>query len=170
MVERMARDGSQYLNAHVFPGGQVDPSDNNNIRRAALRELYEEVSLHLRPSTARNQVTSQMVDSSTPFSDFLDKSKFETAEDKLIPFSRWVTPSFMKKRFDTTFFLALEEESASSAQGKVDGTEIKSLSWLTPAEALSQFSDRKITLFPPQWYPHIQIDVFFEQVGTFYRI
>src|SRR5436305_8020681 len=137
MVERMARDGSQFLNAHVFPGGQVDPSDNSNVGKAALRELYEEVSINLLPSESAHRVTSQLVDSSTPFSEYLAKSKVRTCENRLIPYSRWITPKFMKKRFDTTFFLALEDSTNSSVQGKVDGIEIKSLSWLTPAEALS---------------------------------
>ena len=155
LVERMARDGSQFLNAHVFPGGQVDPSDNGNIRRAALRELYEEASLHLRPSSQPYLVIPESVEmntSQTSFSDFLQSTSSVSAELALIPFSRWITPKMMPKRFDTTFFLALSTPLDHPPEGKVDGQEIRSLAWFTPYDALTQFSNGKITLFPPQWY------------------
>src|SRR5947207_8075794 len=158
LVERMARDGSQFLNAYVFPGGQIDTLDNGNIRRAALRELYEEASLHLQPFPSTDlphRFTPQAVQfntSRTPFCQFLKISQASTAEDQLIPYSRWITPKMMLKRFDTTFFLALSCLTETPVDGKVDGKEIKSLTWLTPSEALSQFSEGIITLFPPQWY------------------
>ena len=64
----------------------------------------------------------------------------------------------MPKRYDTTFFLALSTPTDQPPAGKVDGKEIKSLGWFTPADALTQFSDDKITLFPPQWYdPDINV-------------
>ena len=154
LVERMARDGSQFLNAHVFPGGQVDPADNGNLRRAALRELYEEASLHLRPSSDPHLITPETVQvntSQTPYSQFLQSTSSDPAESALIPFSRWITPKMMPKRFDTTFFLALSAPTDHPPGGKVDGQEIKSLAWFTPTDALTQFSEGKITLFPPQW-------------------
>jgi hypothetical protein len=76
----------------------------------------------------------------------------KTAEESLIPYARWITPKMMPKRFDTHFFLGLCSKVDDAADGSVDGQEIKSLAWLTPREALQQFSDGKITLFPPQWY------------------
>jgi ADP-ribose pyrophosphatase YjhB (NUDIX family) len=157
LVERMARDGSQFLNAHVFPGGQVDPSDNENVRRAALRELYEETSLHLLPDPSFNRpprVIAQTVQadtSQTPYSQYLQSTNATPAEANLIPYSQWITPTFMPKRFDAHFFLALSSPTPTPVNGKVDGQEIKSLVWLSPSEALSQFSEGKITLFPPQW-------------------
>lgn len=162
----MARDGSQFLNAHVFPGGQIDKEDNNNIRRAALRELYEEASLHLQRSKTPPQIIPQVVASQIPYCQFL--SKASTAEDYLIPYSRWITPKMMPKRFDTTFFLALSTPLENPVDGIVDGKEIKSLAWLSPSEALSQFSDGKITLFPPQWYL-IPCLVCVTLIGIFYR-
>jgi 8-oxo-dGTP pyrophosphatase MutT (NUDIX family) len=157
-VERMARDGSQFLNAHVFPGGQVEASDHGDIRRAALRELYEEVRLHLRPasdSTGRpRRVTPQAIKGDVPFPLFLEENKGPTAEESLIRYARWITPKMMPKRFDTHFFLGLCSDVDNPVDGNVDGQEIKSLAWLTPTEALSKFSSGKITLFPPQWYPH----------------
>jgi 8-oxo-dGTP pyrophosphatase MutT (NUDIX family) len=156
MVERMSREGAQFLNAHVFAGGQIDPSDNGNIRRAALRELYEEASIHLLPhssSTIPRRVLPQSAPSSAkiPYSQYIEVGNEETAEDCLVPFSRWITPKFMKKRFDTTFFLAMGSDGIQ-IDGIADGTEIKSIAWFSPKEALEQFFQGKIVLFPPQWY------------------
>ena len=154
----MARDGSQFLNAHVFPGGQIDASDNNDIRRAALRELYEEASIHLNPDQSSqnpSRVIPQDVEinsSQISFSQYLETKSGATAESSLIPLARWITPKLMRKRFDTHFLLALSSSSKSPVNGKVDGQEIKSLAWLSPLEALNRFSEGKITLFPPQWY------------------
>ena len=158
LVERTAREGDRFMNAHVFPGGQVDALDNGDYRRAALRELYEETSLHLqRDSSSGNprKVIPQTVEadtSRTPYTEYLNARGVGSAEDYLIPYSRWIAPNFMPKRFDTHFFLAVASPSRTQAEGKVDGKEIKSLAWLTPTEALEQFSRRKIQLFPPQWY------------------
>lgn len=81
----MARDGSQFLNAHVFPGGQVEESDNGDIRRAALRELYEEVRLHLKPAANTTEpprrVIPQAINGSIPFSRFLEENKGPSAEE-----------------------------------------------------------------------------------------
>jgi 8-oxo-dGTP pyrophosphatase MutT (NUDIX family) len=154
----MAREGAQFLNAHVFPGGQVDAADNNDIRRAALRELYEEVGLYLQPDSVSinpRKVIPRTVGVDTShisYTEYLRTNGAGTAEGSLIPYSRWITPKFMRKRFDTHFLLALASPSKWTAEGKVDGTEVKSLAWLTPAEALDRYSQHKITLFPPQWY------------------
>lgn len=153
----MARDGSQFLNAHVFPGGQIDVSDNKDIRRAALRELYEEASIHLLPDQSSknlSRVIPEAVDvntAQTSFSQYLKDKSGPTAELSLIPLARWITPKLMRKRFDTHFLLALSSSTETPVNGKVDGQEIKSLAWLSPAAALNQFSEGKITLFPPQW-------------------
>jgi 8-oxo-dGTP pyrophosphatase MutT (NUDIX family) len=158
LVERMARDGSQYLNAHVFPGGQIDATDNNDIRRAALRELYEEASIHLNPDQSSQhprRVIPEDVEVNTsqiPFSQYLETQNGPSAESSLIPLARWITPKLLRKRFDTHFLLALSSSSNSPVNGKVDGQEIKSLAWFSPLEALNRFSEGKITLFPPQWY------------------
>jgi len=150
----MARDGSQFLNAHVFPGGQAEASDQGNIQRTALRELYEEASIHLHPASVPRRVIPRAVTvntTQTPFSQYLQKSREQLAEHQLIPYSRWITPKLMPKRFDTIFYFALAMPSDNPVEGKVDAKEIKSLTWMTPSQALSEFNRGGITLFPPQW-------------------
>jgi 8-oxo-dGTP pyrophosphatase MutT (NUDIX family) len=72
--------------AWVFPGGAVDPGEGEGDeahRRAAVRELHEEVGVTL-PDPAR-----------------------------LMRFSRWITPAEIEVRFDTHFFLALAPPGAA---------------------------------------------------------
>jgi 8-oxo-dGTP pyrophosphatase MutT (NUDIX family) len=94
--------------AWVFPGGVVDPEDGIGAdahRRAAVRELREETAV----------------------------SGLDPAE--LVMFSRWVTPSGVRSRYDTHFFLA---PVPRDAEPRIDGTECADLGWFAPAEALAR--------------------------------
>jgi 8-oxo-dGTP pyrophosphatase MutT (NUDIX family) len=52
---------------------------------------------------------------------------------QLVPFSRWITPSEVKVRFDTFFFVA---ETPPNAEPHVDGAECVDARWIRPADAL----------------------------------
>jgi 8-oxo-dGTP pyrophosphatase MutT (NUDIX family) len=72
--------GSSFLPGFwVFPGGRVEPEDDDGgpgrWRAAAAREVLEEVGLELDART-------------------------------LAPFDRWITPEGLPQRFDTAFFVA----------------------------------------------------------------
>jgi len=54
-------------------------------------------------------------------------------EDSLVPYSRWITPSEVKVRFDTWFFVA---EAPPGAEAVCDGSECVEVRWLRPQEAL----------------------------------
>jgi 8-oxo-dGTP pyrophosphatase MutT (NUDIX family) len=103
----------------VFPGGAVDPHDGPGeagIRAAALREVHEETGIEL-------------VDSST-----------------LVPYSRWVTPRDVRRRFDTWFFLAPapDQYDLSLSPG-----ELVDHRWITPADALTHGDSGEMLLVLP---------------------
>ncbi len=83
LLVRRNRQASFMADAYVFPGGRVEEADGEGDlalagRRAAARELHEEVGLRL-----------------------------DERETRALPlFSHWITPSVEPKRFDTDFFLA----------------------------------------------------------------
>jgi 8-oxo-dGTP pyrophosphatase MutT (NUDIX family) len=92
--------------AWVFPGGAVDRSEGDGdaaLRAAAVREVTEEAGIEL------------------------------PDPQSLVPFSRWITPSQVKIRFDTWFYLAALPEGAEPA---VDGGEVVDARWYEPAAAL----------------------------------
>jgi 8-oxo-dGTP pyrophosphatase MutT (NUDIX family) len=91
----------------VFAGGSVDPADGDGpdgYRACARRELREEAGIEL------------------------------SADEELVPFSRWITPEVVSRRFDAWFFLAL---APAHTPPRVDGSEITEARWFEPAAALA---------------------------------
>ena len=56
-----------------------------------------------------------------------------SGDDALVPFSRWITPTAVKVRFDTFFFVAAAPEGAHAA---CDGEECVEVRWMRPGDAL----------------------------------
>lgn len=103
----------------VFPGGAVDTAEGDGDeahRLAAVRELREEAAVELA----------------------------DPAE--LVKFSRWITPSVVRTRFDTHFFLATLPQGQ---EAQVDGQECVDLGWFTPAGALEAHRSGDILLVFP---------------------
>src|ERR1700760_2982491 len=91
----------------VFAGGSVDPVDGDGpdgYRACARRELREEAGIEL------------------------------PADEELVPFSRWITPEVVSRRFHAWFFLPL---APAHTPPKVDGSEITEARWFEPAAALA---------------------------------
>lgn len=54
-------------------------------------------------------------------------------DQRLVPFSRWITPTEVRTRFDTWFFLAAAPDGA---EPECDGEECVDVRWLRPSTAL----------------------------------
>jgi 8-oxo-dGTP pyrophosphatase MutT (NUDIX family) len=105
--------------AWVFPGGAVNRREGRGdraLRAAALRELEEEAGIVV------------------------------SGAERLIPFSRWITPAQVKIRFDTMFYLASLPEGATA---KVDGREVVDARWYEPRQALEAATDGELFLVFP---------------------
>jgi 8-oxo-dGTP pyrophosphatase MutT (NUDIX family) len=90
--------------------------DDRDHVHTALRELEEEAGLRLPDDAA------------------------------VVPFSRWITPTEVKTRFDTWFFAARAPEDA---EARPDGAECVDARWIRPAEALEAGSRGELQLgFP----------------------
>lgn len=159
--------------ALVFPGGKLDPHDNDPTLRdhadgadklddlrlslvaCAVREGFEESGILL----ARKPGSSAYIDaaassalaswrprlnnSEVGLAEFLTREKLRLACDALIPFAHWVTPVFMPKRFDTFFYLAATPEGQL---GRHDGSESVDSVWVNPNEAIE---DKRWTIIFP---------------------
>ena len=68
------------------------------------------------------------------------------AAAELVPFSRWITPTEVKVRFDTWFFVA---EAPPGAEARPDGGECVDARWLRPADALDAHSRGELMLVFP---------------------
>jgi 8-oxo-dGTP pyrophosphatase MutT (NUDIX family) len=154
---------------YAFPGGGVDPSDRpETIRRdwaerlgvpaeqaaavvgAAARELFEEAGVLLAgradatvgdvsgPEWEADRLAVQRRE--LTMTDLLRRRGLRLRDDLLFPWSRWITPEFEPRRFDTWFFVALlpEGQSARDVSGEADRT-----AWIEPAAA------GHLTMLPP---------------------
>lgn len=103
----------------VFPGGAVDPEDGEGeegFRTCAARELDEEAGIAL------------------------------GGTDELVLFSRWITPEFIKTRFDARFYLAL---APAHTPPKPDGVETVDAGWFEPRAALEAHAADELHLVFP---------------------
>ncbi|OXV09567.1 hypothetical protein Egran_02669 [Elaphomyces granulatus] len=194
------KTSSSFPSAHVFPGGNIslqdgeflpqdiDPArhacdDALQYRQAAIRELFEESGILL----AKDQVTGRLIyvnqadrergrhaihEQRVTFRQWLKEQK-PTAEpdtDALIPFTHWITPANMSKRFTTQMYLYFqpfpdsseersgvgfrveeelrEEDQIPSSDG---GLEIQEARFLPACEWLKMSRSRQVILFPPQF-------------------
>jgi 8-oxo-dGTP pyrophosphatase MutT (NUDIX family) len=105
--------------AWVFPGGAVASREGEGDaahRAAAVRELAEEAGVTV------------------------------AGPQKLVKYSRWITPEEVKIRFDTHFFLAPLPEGA---RARPDGQETVDARWFTPQAALEAHRAGEILLVFP---------------------
>lgn len=66
--------------------------------------------------------------------------------DSLVPFSRWITPSEVKVRFDTWFYVT---EAPHDARVVCDGSECVDHRWIRPADALAAGESGDLSLVFP---------------------
>ena len=77
---------------------------------------------------------------------FLAAEGLSLRGDLLMPWSRWITPEFEPRRFDTYFFLAVlpEGQLARDVSGEADHT-----MWIRPADAVRRCEAGELVMLPP---------------------
>ena len=125
--------------AFVFPGGAVhadDRSFSDELRGAAMRELFEEAGVLLARGAreAECETVRRLVEGGASFERALRDTGLEPDFDALVLFARWVTPALLRRRFDARFYLARmpEGQSIRPQQG-----EVVDWLWVSPGRALT---------------------------------
>ena len=158
--------------AHVFPGGTLDRADlaaagaspddaelpvgdGAAMRRAGIREVFEECGALLvtpaqeldrdREATWRKEVHAD----APRFEALCAELDCEPDLDSLLPWARWITPTFEPRRFDAMFYLAALRATPRAAH---DRHETVSSVWMSPEEALDAHAGQELFLPPPTWY------------------
>ena len=130
--------------AYVFPGGTVHAGDSkfpDEIRAAAVRELFEEVGILLARRERRfaREADSRAVRSALHggalFAEALVACGLEPAFDRLVMFARWVTPAQLSRRYDARFYFA--KLPAGQAVSPQEG-EVTDWLWISPVRALNE--------------------------------
>ncbi|KAL4787402.1 hypothetical protein BJX76DRAFT_319053 [Aspergillus varians] len=190
------KTSTSFASAHVFPGGNLSLQDGRCpppgdvkrhedaswYRNAAIRELFEESGILL----AKDQGSGKMLavreeerekgrreihQKQTTFSEWLQKQNFAAVPDidNLIPFTRWITPTNVPKRYTTQMYLYFLPLSLGSDKSLLDeipaegereeiqiptsdgGVEIAEAQFLPASEWLRRAAQGEIILFPPQF-------------------
>lgn len=104
----------------VFPGGKVEPDDDGHdeISRACAAACRE----------------------------LEEEAGIALAPDAMLPFSHWLTPTVVKRRFATWFFLAQVPQNVAV---QVDGREIVDFQWWNPGDAVTAHQRGELPLTPP---------------------
>ncbi|MGW4465454.1 NUDIX hydrolase [Micromonospora sp. NPDC004704] len=124
---------------------------------AAAREVFEEAGVLLAGPGAATIVgdvsgaewesaRQALVDRRASFAELLSEQRLTLRADLLLPWSRWVTPEFEPRRFDTYFFVALlpAGQRTRDVSGEADHT-----MWIRPTEALARADAGEISMLPP---------------------
>ncbi|KAJ4368612.1 hypothetical protein N0V86_009519 [Didymella sp. IMI 355093] len=197
------KKASSFASAHVFPGGALskthdgaipdidDPGrhqDGPAYRLAAIRETFEECGILLAKSKTSGKLFTDISDEEreqgrravhsgkVKFTELLDKWGAVPDTDALIPFTRWITPTNVPKRFSTQmyiYFLPLNSTSPTKKAAPTGtppgagveeedelvipnpthdgGIEHTAARFLPPNKWIDLARQNRIILFPPQF-------------------
>lgn len=120
---------------YAFPGGAVDPADYDGGPLAG--GWPDRIG---RPEPGASAVVRAAL------REVAEETGVRLAAADLVPWTRWVTPEFEPRRYDTHFFLAAlpAGQEPADVSGEADGTE-----WARPAVAVARFGAGLIAMFPP---------------------
>ncbi|MEU7590101.1 NUDIX hydrolase [Micromonospora sp. NPDC049230] len=135
----------------------VTPDAAQAVVCAAAREVFEEAGVLLAgpdPATVVGDVSGDDWESARQrlegrqlgFAELLADRQLTLRSDLLLPWSRWITPEFEPRRFDTYFFVALlpAGQRTRDVSGEADHT-----LWIRPADALARAQAGELTMLPP---------------------
>jgi 8-oxo-dGTP pyrophosphatase MutT (NUDIX family) len=115
---RRHRGSSFMADAYVFPGGRVETADGEGEAAFAVAAARE----------------------------LEEEAGLRLSPDALVPFARWITPSFEPKRFDARFFVAAAPPDQTARH---DAVEVVDHLWAAPAELLARQQRGELKLPPP---------------------
>ncbi|KAK3055435.1 hypothetical protein LTR09_003355 [Extremus antarcticus] len=195
LLLQRVRQSSSFPSAHVFPGGNVSEAHDGRVpppesaerhvdsevyRNAAIRETFEESGILLArnngfgrlievPEAEREEGRKAIHSNQTTFPKWLAQKGGRADIDGLIPFTRWVTPTNVPKRFTTQMYLyflptlsstPLSDSAAADSEEEfkvptptTDGGLEHTTARFLPASAwLRLAQEGRIIMFPPQFF------------------
>ncbi|MGP4087132.1 NUDIX hydrolase [Streptomyces sp. KR55] len=135
----------------------VDETAAQAIVCAAVRETYEEAGVLLAgpaPDSVVGDTTgpdweedrAALVARDLSFAEFLDRRGLVLRSDLLGAWTRWITPEFEARRYDTWFFVAALPEGQRTRNAS---TEADRTVWIRPAEAAASYDKGELLMMPP---------------------
>ena len=135
----------------------VDENTAQAIVCAAVRETYEEAGVLLAGPAADTVVgdttgeeweadRAALVARDFSFAEFLDRRGLVLRSDLLGAWTRWITPEFEPRRYDTWFFVAALPEGQRTRNAS---TEADRTVWTRPADATDGYDKGDLLMMPP---------------------
>ncbi|KAG6059393.1 hypothetical protein E4U17_006383 [Claviceps sp. LM77 group G4] len=176
------KTSTSFASAHVFPGGNLDAFHDGKIpavdsperhrdgaayRLGAIRETFEETGILLAikngalvtlSTEQRDEARSNIHGNKVRFGDFLTSIGAVADTANLVPFTRWITPTNMPKRFTTQMYIYMLPIINKSIPSEMliptpdGGVEHTAARFAPPQFFLARAADNAIVLFPPQVY------------------
>ncbi len=129
--------------AFAFPGGRVDPTDALGDDGALAQFTHAWARRFGAASTeARAHAAAAVRELQEEAGVVLDPRR-------LVGWSRWVTPRFERRRFDTWFFAA---PLPADQEPRVASSESHEGRWMRPADALRALELNEMAMLPPTWW------------------
>ena len=139
-------DGDKRLRARATGAASLS-DDELKFRVAGIREAFEECGVLLAHKRGQKPLIGaadlkpieekwrkKLSDDEASIVDLVEAEDLEIATDLMVPFAHWITPTFVPKRFDTWFYVALAPDDQEAAH---DGSEHTESLWVDPAEAVA---------------------------------
>lgn len=180
------KTSSSFSSAHVFPGGNLSefhegvPAegperhiDGKAYRLGAIRETFEESGILLAhkvgdkntllelPEDVKEAGRKAIHSDKVKFSDWLAEQGGEADVDALIPFTRWITPPTVPKRFTTQMYVymlpldlpdARDQEKVVHTPTHDGGLEHTAAAFDDVRDWLDKAKNGDIVIYPPQVY------------------
>ena len=135
----------------------VDETAAQAIVCAAVRETFEEAGVLLAgptPDTVVGDTTGDdweadraaLVARDLSFAEFLDRRGLVLRSDLLGAWTRWITPEFEPRRYDTWFFVAALPEGQRTRNAS---SEADRAVWIRPADAAAAYDKGELLMMPP---------------------
>jgi 8-oxo-dGTP pyrophosphatase MutT (NUDIX family) len=135
----------------------VDEATAQAIVCAAVRETYEEAGVLLAGPSADSVVgdttgedweadRAALVARAFSFAEFLDRRGLVLRSDLLGAWTRWITPEFESRRYDTWFFVAALPHGQRTRNAS---TEADRTVWIRPPEAAEGYDKGELLMMPP---------------------
>lgn len=196
------KTSSSFSSAHVFPGGNLSEfqegvpaedsperhKDSLSYRLGAIRETFEESGILLAHKAGDKSTLLELPEGvkeagrkavhadEVRFVDWLKEQGGEADVDALIPFTRWVTPPTVPKRFTTqmyVYMLPLDPDGARDQEKVVHnpthdgGLEHTAAAFDDVGDWLAKAKAGDIVIYPPQVYLLTLLGEFLTGVGDF---
>ncbi|KND91035.1 Nucleoside diphosphate-linked moiety X motif 19, mitochondrial [Tolypocladium ophioglossoides CBS 100239] len=176
------QSSTTFASAHVFPGGNLDPFHDGEVpapdapgrhqdgpayRLGAVRECFEETGILLArrggalldlPVEQRDEMRKKIHANEVSFGEWVESLGGVPDTAGLIPFTRWITPVGVPKRFTTQMYVYLLPVSRPKGPSEMliptpdNGVEHTAALFAPPQAFLQRAAEQSIILFPPQYY------------------